>query len=294
MSELDYLRWIRSRLGNRSPEILVDSGDDAAVVRVGRRSVLLKTDAVIDGVHFRLSRAKPELIGHKAIARPLSDIAAMGCRPTFAVVAMAIPLRMARTLLRGVFLGLKKTADRFGVSIVGGDIASHDGKLTVTVSLMGETCGARPVLRSGAKAGDRILVTGTLGGSLEGKHLRFVPRVREGTELARRFRIHSMIDISDGLVTDLAHVCTSSGVGAILESKKIPVSAAAKRMKGRPLDHALYDGEDYELLFTASSRTSSRIVAQKRAKIIGEIIPGKAMLLEGKPMHRGGWEHEWK
>ena len=120
MSELDLLRWIQSRLGNRSPDILVDSGDDAAVVRVGARTVLLKTDAVIDGVHFRLARAKPNEIGHKAMARPLSDMAAMGCRPTFSVVAMALPQRMSRPKLEGIFLGMNTLARRFGVSIVGG------------------------------------------------------------------------------------------------------------------------------------------------------------------------------
>ncbi len=272
----------------------MDSGDDTAVVRVGTRSVLLKTDAVIDGVHFHLSRAKPEAIGHKAMARSLSDIAAMGGRPTFAVVAMALPKRMARVQLEGLFRGMRKTAGRFGVSIVGGDIASHSGKLSITVSLMGETCGSSPVLRSGAKPGDRILVTGSLGGSIEGKHLRFVPRVKEGIELARKYRIHSMIDISDGLVADLLHICEESGVGANLEGRRIPLSPAAKRLKGNSLDHALFDGEDYELLFTVSPRSAAPIVAQKRGKVIGEITPGGAILLDGKPVQRGGWEHQWK
>ena len=294
MSELALLQWIQSRLENRSDDILVDSGDDAAVVRVGKRSVLLKTDAIIDGVHFHLSQTTPEKIGHKAIARSLSDMGAMGGQGTFAVVAMAIPRRMSRDKIEGVFRGMKKTARRFGVSIVGGDIASHSGKLGITVSLMGELPGGNPVLRSGAKVGDQILVTGALGGSIEGKHLRFVPRVQEGLYLAREYRIHSMIDISDGLVTDLTHICEASGVGANLDSKKIPISAAAKRMKGPALHHALYDGEDYELLFTTKSSIGSRITAQKRGRIIGEVISKRSIFLDGKPLARGGWEHTWK
>lgn len=294
MSELDLLHWIQSRLGNRSPDILVDSGDDAAVVRVGKKSVLLKTDAILDGVHFHFSKASPESIGHKAMARPLSDIGAMGGEATFAVVAMAVPQKCSRSRLEGIFKGMKRTARRFGVSIVGGDISSHAGKLGITVSLMGEISKGAPVLRSGAKVGDEILVTGPLGGSIEGKHLRFVPRIREGGRLAREYRIHSMIDISDGLVTDLTHICKASGVGATLDSRKIPISAAARRRRGASLFHALYDGEDYELLFTAKASTASRIMAQKKGRIIGEITANRSILLDGKPLERGGWEHKWK
>lgn len=283
MSERAYLRWIRSRLGKRGGRILVDSGDDAAVVRIEGDAVL-KTDAVIEGVHF-LSRAKPEDVGHKAVARALSDIAAMGCRPAFAVVAMAVPRRVPLARLKRLFDGMNRTAKRYDVAIVGGDVSSHRGPLAITVSALGETRGLRPVLRSGAVPGDRVLVTGPLGGSLRGHHLTFTPRVREGLALNRHYEIHAMIDISDGLVVDLDHICEESGVSAVLYGDRIP--------RRGTLEEALYDGEDYELLFTAAPEEADRIVQARLGTILGEIRPGLGVHLDGRRLRPRGWEHRF-
>lgn len=270
MSERDFLRWVRARLGP-DPRVLVPSGDDAAVVRAGS-DILIKVDAVIDGVHFK--KARPEQIGHKAIARPLSDIAAMGCHPAYAVVAMLVPRTARTTFLRRVFLGMNRTAKKFGVAIVGGDLKSHPGKLAITVSIVGETRGLRPILRSGAQPGDRILHTGRLG---EDKHLTFTPRIREGLALNEHYDIHAMIDISDGLVLDLSHVCEASGVSAELyEGTK-----------------ALYSGEDYELLFTAAPEEADRIAKAKLGTIIGEIRAGRGVRMNGELLKIRGWEHEF-
>lgn len=303
MSELDLIRWIRGRIGKRDGRIVVDSGDDAAVLKGGRGHLLFKTDSVIDGVHFDSRTARPEAIGHKAIARCLSDIGAMGCYPTFAVVAMMIPRNAREAWIRRVIAGLERTARRFGTAVVGGDIASHAGKLAINVALLGETRDLKPVRRSGAKVGDVVMVTGPLGGSILGKHLRFTPRVREGVELNRRFEIHSMIDLSDGLATDLRHLCEESRAGAILYEERIPLTAEARRLarkqRGRPIHNALFDGEDYELLFTVPKTEAVRVAKAKLGVPIGEISAVDGLYLKSpvgalSEIVGRGWEHRFR
>jgi thiamine-monophosphate kinase len=303
VGELDLIRWIRGRIGKRAGRIVVDSGDDAAVLKVGRGHLLFKTDSVIDGVHFDSLTARPEDIGHKAIARCLSDIAAMGCYPTFAVVAIMIPRNARAAYIKRVLAGLDRTAEKFKTPVVGGDVKSHEGKLAISVALLGETRDLRPVRRGGAKVGDAIAVTGPLGGSILGKHLRFTPRVREGIELNRRFELHSMIDISDGLSTDLGHLCDESRVGAVLYEDRVPDSPEARRLARRdrrsPLDHALSDGEDYELLFTLPPTEAVRVERAKLGKVIGEISAVDGMYLRDRKgvlreIERRGWEHRFR
>jgi thiamine-monophosphate kinase len=299
VSELDLIRWIRGRIGKRAGRIVVDSGDDAAVLKSGRGHLLFKTDSVIDGVHFDSRTARPEDIGHKALARCLSDIGAMGCYPTFAVVAMMIPRNAREAWIKRLLAGLDRTARKFQTAVVGGDVASHAGKLAINVALLGETRGLRPVRRSGARVGDAIAVTGPLGGSILGKHLKFTPRVREGVELNRRFEIHSMIDVSDGLATDLGHLCTESRVGAVVEESKIPIAPAARRLPGLPLDHALFDGEDYELLFTLPQTEAVRLVKAGRGKVIGQISAVDGIYLRNRAgglreVQRRGFEHRFR
>lgn len=299
MGELDLLRWIRGRIGKRSGRIVVDSGDDAAVVAAGRGHILFKTDSVIDGVHFDSRKARPEEIGHKAIARCLSDIGAMGCYPTFAVVAIMIPRNAREAWIKRLLSGLERTARKFDTAVVGGDVASHSGKLAITVALLGETRGLQPVRRSGARLGDAIAVTGPLGGSILGKHLRFTPRVREGIELNRRFEIHSMIDLSDGLATDLGHLCAESSVGAVVEEARVPIAPQVRRLPGLALDHALFDGEDYELLFTLPPTEAIRLEKAKRGRVIGTVAAVDGIYLlsrEGKlrEVQRRGWEHRFR
>ena len=303
MSELDLIRWIRRRIGTRRGRIVVDSGDDAAVLKVGRGNLLFKTDSVIDGVHFDSRTARPEAVGHKAIARCLSDIAAMGCYPTFAVVAIMIPRNAREVYLKRVLSGLERTAERYRTPVVGGDVKSHQGKLAISVALLGETRDLEPVRRSGARIGDAIAVTGPLGGSILGKHLKFQPRVQEGLELNRRFELHAMIDISDGLTTDLGHVCDESRVGALLLEDQLPISADAKKLSRRdrrsPLDHALHDGEDYELLFTLPAIQAPKLERSRLGRVIGMVTGMSGIYLQppsGEPREvpRRGWEHRFK
>jgi thiamine-monophosphate kinase len=303
VGELDLIRWIRSRIGKRAGRIVVDSGDDAAVLKVGRGNLLFKTDSVIDGVHFDSRTARPEDVGHKAIARCLSDIGAMGCYPTFAVVAMMIPRNARQAWIRRLLAGLERTARKFDTAVVGGDVATHQGRLAINVALLGETRDLKPVRRSGAKVGDAIAVTGPLGGSILGKHLRFTPRVREGVELNRRFDLHAMIDLSDGLSTDLRHLCEESRAGAILYEDRIPITPEARRLarkdKRSPIEHALSDGEDYELLFTLPRIEAVRVEKARLGTVIGEVAAvGGVYLREGpgklREIERQGWEHRFR
>lgn len=260
--ELELLKWIHARLGRRRGAIVVDSGDDAAVLKFGRERILFKVDSVVEGVHFERG-TPPEKIGYKALARPLSDIAAMGGIPVAALAAAVLPrswpLAQAKRLQKGM--------ERLGVPVVGGDISTHPGPLSLSVSVIGDMKGAAPVLRKGARPGDVLMVTGPLGGSIRGKHLDFKPRLEEGRLFATRLRVHAMIDISDGLALDLWRLCKASGVGA--EMDWIPMT------DGSTIEGALQDGEDYELLVAAPPATARRIEREQRAIPFGRIRAGR-------------------
>jgi len=278
--EFALIDWIRKNTPLEPCKFPIGIGDDAAAVRLGSRNgelAVLTTDMIVEGTHFRLPQATPFRIGWKAIAAGLSDVAAMGVRATAAVVSLALPPRPIRArpgredwdmgFAKRIYRGMAKVAREFDVAIIGGDVVSWDGPIAVAVTVLGETGGLRPIRRSGARPGDWLMVTGTLGGSGLGKHLRFRPRLKEGHTLNKGYRIHSMIDISDGLLGDLGHILAESDVGAVLFAEKIPLSRAARRLSSKSgknaLHHALYDGEDFELLFSANPRESQKILTQK-------------------------------
>lgn len=220
-------------------------GDDTAVIKWTRDRYLLFTcDILIEDVHFRRKTAAPFEIGWKAMARNISDIAAMGGVPRYAVVSAGLdpnlPARFVKELKRGMVVA----ADRFGVNIVGGD-TSRSKKIIIDVSLIGKVEKENLVLRSGAKEGDVILVTGSIGGSFRGKHLNFIPRLEEARVIVRNFKVNSMIDVSDGLFLDLSRILEASKVGARLYANAIPITPGAA-----PLDKAVREGEDFELVFT--------------------------------------------
>jgi thiamine-monophosphate kinase len=258
------------------PTVIVGSGDDAAVLKwKPDKYLLFKCDMVIEGVHFNLKHATPFRVGWKALARAVSDIAAMGGIPRHAVVSLAIDGSLDASVAEGVCKGLKALADRFGINIVGGDM-SRSAKIFIDVSLIGEVRKKDLVLRSGARAGDLVLATGSFGGSMKGKHLDFLPRVAESAYIVRNFNVNAMIDCSDGLALDVARIARASGTGAALFEEGIPLSKDA-----RTLEDALYDGEDYELIFTMSPKEAERLIksnfsrAMTRVSVIGEITPKK-------------------
>lgn len=256
--------------------VIKGAGDDTAVIRWTKDKYLLFTcDMVIEDVHFNLKESTPFQIGWKALGRNISDIAAMGGVPRYAVVSLGISPESDISVADGICKGIKNLADRFGVSIVGGDMAKAK-KIVIDISLIGEVEKNKLTLRSGAKKGDAIIVTGALGGSIKGKHLNFMPRISEARKILKGFKINSMIDISDGLALDLYRILKASSVGAYIYEEAIPISKDA-----RMLENALYDGEDYELLFTMSAKEAGRFFNTTSQKmktlltLIGEIVDKK-------------------
>ena len=241
--------------------VLTGAGDDCAVLKIENQLLLFKTDAIVEGIHFQQDTS-PEQIGRKALARALSDIAAMAGRPTHALVTLGRCEEHDPDHLTQIYEGIKKLAAEFHVNIVGGETTTLP-KLTLSVSLIGTA--AKPVPRTGSQAGDAIFVSGELGGSLSGHHLTFQPRLEEARWLADAFDVRAMIDLSDGLATDLRHLL-GENLGAELLSTAIPISRAAKlASKENPsgktaLLAALTDGEDYELVFTVSPKDAVEVL----------------------------------
>src|SRR5262245_33697204 len=226
-SEFDYIHWIR-RFIEADPRVPIGIGDDTAVVHFTPGcDVLVTTDMLLEGVHFDLSHTPARLVGRKALGVNLSDIAAMAGTPVATVVALGIPERFERSEAEELFRGIQQLAAEFGVAIVGGDTNRSRDSLIVSITLVGEAGPRGPIRRSGAQPGDWIVVTGSFGGSILGKHLTFTPRVREAGILRERYGLHAMIDVSDGLVADLGHILEESGCGAVLQANAIPISDAA-------------------------------------------------------------------
>jgi thiamine-monophosphate kinase len=291
MGEFEYIDWLR-RQTPPDPRVRVGPGDDCAVLKgVAGSDWLVTTDMLLEGTHFVLAQAEPRRVGRKALAVNLSDMAAMAGRPVAALVSVGLPRRHGtRALAEELYLGLRALADEYGTAIVGGDTNSWDGGLTIAVTLLGQPTPPGPVLRKGATPGDWLLVTGPLGGSILGRHLDFMPRVRQAQRLQELVHPHAMIDISDGLAGDVHHLCEESGCGAVLRAEAIPIHPdAAKIQDGRPpLEHALADGEDFELAFAVAAQDGDILVrAQPIAGIdlshVGEFVPEIGLWLE-----RGG------
>lgn len=305
-AEFDLINWIAARQAT-AERVPCGIGDDAALLPP-HAAPLVTVDMLMDGVDFRLGEVSPELIGRKALAVSLSDIAAMGGLPTTAFCALSLPRDGGLVLGQRVMAGLLALAEEFSVAVAGGDTNSWQGPLVISVTVIGEAPVGGPVLRSGAKAGDRLLVTGSLGGSIAGHHLTFTPRLQEASCLLELVRPTSMIDLSDGLAGDLRHVCAASHVGVELWASKIPLSAA---LQGIPapgatparsaIHHALGDGEDFELLFTVPPGQVARLLEQWDLSVplteIGVMTADPALWLVDEHGRREllpelGWTHE--
>ncbi len=234
--------------------IIKGIGDDTAVLYLnGQRHLLYTTDMMAEGVHFT-KKIAPYAIGHKAMGCNISDIAAMGGVPTFALVSLGLPKNLAVSYVEELYKGMYELGKQFNVSIVGGDtIASKE--VIINVALLGEVACEDLVTRQGAVAGDRIFTTGALGRAWKtAKHLSFTPRVAEARFLVKEFKPSAMIDISDGLTADLGHILEQSRVGACLYEDDIPLN------RGATLNNALYDGEDFELLFTLAAAKAQGLI----------------------------------
>lgn len=285
-----------------SARVLAGIGDDAAAVSLDGRVAVLKTDTVVDGVDLVLSECGPEAAGRKAVAVVASDMAAAGASPRAAVVSVVMPRGTPFDLYDALAAGIARGAKEIGCDVVGGDTGAADGPLVVTVSMLGEPGPMGVVRRVGGVPGDALSVTGTLGGSILGRHLTFRPRLDESRALVERRIPHAMMDLSDGLLADLPRLCAASGCGADVVAEQVPVHADVARLpaRGTPLDHALGDGEDYELLVAHAPLSAAGEADLARAGVrlvrIGTLTPaaGTLRLLVGgvaRPLPRGGYDH---
>jgi thiamine-monophosphate kinase len=304
IGEFGLIDRIRDRLPASSPYVFQGIGDDAAVSSLSPGADLVSTvDLLMEDVHFHLSLTTPHQLGRKALAVNLSDLAAMGATPRFALVSIAIPPEISLGFIDEFFAGFMTMADAFGVSLIGGDTSSSPDRVFMSVTLLGEGKKEDLLYRHGAKPGDDLYVTGTLGDSRLGlhlaknlrgrppspeeivlldRHLNPIPRVQEGWTLAQRDLANAMIDISDGLISDLQHICEESRVGAVVWAERIPQSMAFLSLVPAPpgmgWQYALKGGEDYELLFSVPPEKASNLTTLAKdwpcgVTLIGRIEP---------------------
>ena len=310
MNEFELIAKLTHSLPTNK-SVVVGAGDDCAVLDLGvaDKLFLFKTDAVVEGIHFTKA-APPEKIGRKALARCLSDIAAMAGIPQHALVTLGLPRDFDPAFVEKIYAGMSELAHQHGVAIVGGETTTNP-VILLNLALLGFAPRGKCVLRSGAEVGDAIFVTGELGGSLAGRHLEFEPRLAEARWLAEHFPPHAMIDLSDGLAGDLKQVLNASKVGAELLTTAIPTSRAAK-LAGKAGDAAkpallaaLTDGEDFELLFTIAAKNAVPLLDAWKEKFsktkltcIGKVTAGGGLALRDargvRPFSGQGYVHFWE
>jgi thiamine-monophosphate kinase len=301
-AEDEITAWFAQQSKLSKADFPIGIGDDMARIQLGiDSSVLVTTDMLLDGVHFDLQKATMEQVGYKAMAVSLSDCAAMATVPVAAVVSVALPKGYGQKELKQLHKGITTAGRKFDCSLVGGDITCwSDAKpLVISVAMLSRVAGNNPIQRSGAKVGDSICVTGSLGGAIRSKHLEFEPRVKEAIRIAQMVAINSMIDISDGLSTDLNRICKANGVGALVDAEHIPISEEARKSEN-PLSSALNDGEDFELLFTLSQNEGDTLLGGWNGPVpitkIGEITDTKKMQLKMpdgviRDLQAAGYDH---
>jgi thiamine-monophosphate kinase len=263
----------------KARKVFADAGDDCAIVEItGRKKYLvLKTDCVVEGVHF-IHGTNASAVGWKAMMRPLSDFAAASAVPQFALITLIVPQQTKVAWVLGLYRGLRRAANHFDVSIVGGETSSTTGPIAISVTVIGFVEKSRAASRRGGRSGDDLFVTGRLGGALKQKHLKFIPRIVESRWLTKNFLIHAMIDLSDGLGADLPRLGRASKVGFDIELENIPVA------RGATIDDAISEGEDYELLFSISPRDRNSLKRQWRRKFPGLLLTRIGSLNRNSPV----------
>ncbi len=299
IGEFGLINRIRKWTSSSAPALLQGIGDDVAVMEMGPRALLATTDILIEGIHFECSWMEPYRLGKKSLAVNLSDIAAMGGTPKYFLVSLGLPRHLPLSFISRFYLGLKETAKRYRVNLVGGNTSLSE-KMMINICLLGEGRKKELLFRNGARVGDEIFVSGTLGDSTLGlkilqekgprkgprqlieRHLSPCPRVELGQAIARHRCATAMIDISDGLLSDTRHIMEESSVGAMIWENRIPLSPsyrqASPMYSKNPVHMALSGGEDYELLFTAPPEKRGKISSLSRSlKIpitcVGKILP---------------------
>ena len=304
--ERELICWLREHLPPH-PLLRLGLGDDAAVLRTaGVDECVITVDMLTDHVDFELSKVDPRRVGRKALAANLSDLAAMAAKPLAGVVALALPRNGALELAVALYEGMLPLAEQYDLAIAGGDTNSWDGPLAISITLLGAVTPRGPLRRDGTEPGDRILVTGSFGGSILGRHLDFEPRVREALELHARYDLHAGIDVSDGLSLDLAHLLEESRCGATINVEAVPIADDARRLAERladgstPLDHALSDGEDFELVLAVPRDEARKLLHEQPLAVpitdIGEftVEPGLWQIDRNgirRPLAPRGWQH---
>lgn len=300
LRESRLLRHIYAANGALPPVVTIPPGDDMGAVRLDDPEILVTVDQLIQNVHFRLDDTPLELIGRKAMTRNLSDVAAMAALPLAAVVAVALPDGFTEAQANTLFDAMRKTGEQYACPLIGGDISVHRGPLTLTVTVLARAAGIKPILRSGAKPGDLIAVTGRLGKAWckehgGGDHLTFEPRISLARKLVQLpgIAVNSMIDLSDGLAGDLREICRQSRVGAEIMSDRIPLRQGASTLD------ALQNGEDYELLFTYRPDNQTQLpdrIEGVMVTTIGKTLDGERVMLTdshgvSRELSINGWEH---
>ena len=260
-----------------SGKVIKGIGDDAAVIKHTKNSYLLfSCDMLLEDRHFKRSSGG-YLIGKKALSVNVSDIAAMGGVPEYCVVSLGVPGSLRAKYVDDIYKGIKAVARKFKIDLVGGDTISSK-KIIIDIAVLGKVEKKNLALRSDARSGDWIFITGSLGGSLKGRHLDFTPRLKEARFLVNNFKVNAMIDVSDGLLADLGHILEESKKGADIYERCVPVSRDAK-----DFDSAVRDGEDFELVFTVSKREGGRLIKkwpfETRLSRIGEICRDKGLYI---------------
>ncbi|MBI5183486.1 MAG: thiamine-phosphate kinase [Nitrospinae bacterium] len=342
IGEFGLIKRIRRGLGYKNKEVkevVVGIGDDCAAIKLTKGLLLIATtDSLVEGVHFKLNTISPSLLGKKSVATNISDIAAMGGIPRYLLITIGIPPSLSVEYIDSLYKGIKEATESYNVIVIGGDTFRSDDRLIISITLIGEIEEEFLVRRGGAKVGDKIFVTGSLGDSALGleilesgindsrsvkvtqqsspqsspideiisRHILPTPRLEEGRVLATKGLASAMIDISDGLASDLRRICEESVVGARIYLKELPISDTLNNIvftqDKSPYDYALYGGEDYELLFTVRGDKVKDILRywegmKTPIKEIGEIIEedeGIVLIDEAYniiPLIRDGYDH---